>query len=146
MSANTDAAIFKPETIADKVRERIQTSFADLIPEESWKAMVQKAIQDFTERRPGDYRNNHQPQPSILQELIDKEIQRRFIEALKVELDKPEWRGLYTPTGEQASAMVKELTLKMIPEMQAQFFAQMVQMFTGDLRNNINQIASRLAM
>ena len=49
--SDTATVPFKPESLGDKVRERIQASFVDLVPEDVWKGMVQKAIDDFNEAK-----------------------------------------------------------------------------------------------
>lgn len=42
---------FDPSKLVDQVRERIQNTFAELIPEEEWKKLVQREIDEFLKPR-----------------------------------------------------------------------------------------------
>ena len=81
-----DITPFSPETLRDKISERIRASFVDLIPEDAWKSMVGEQIRHFTtgSSQWGDQRI------SPLQGMIRDEIRDRFKVKLKEYLDSSE--------------------------------------------------------
>lgn len=76
--------------VAKKLRERIQSAFVDLIPQERWdemlKAEVEKFMADRVEKNTYGHETKRQPSEfsrlcqSALGELVDAEVKRRFKE------------------------------------------------------------------
>lgn len=64
--------------LQDKVKERIQTTFLDLIPEDQWNTLVNSAIESFIETK--------------LVPLVHAEMTAWITKHLKEELAKPEWQ------------------------------------------------------
>lgn len=142
-AVNKEVAPFKPADVADKIRDRIQSSFVDLIPQEAWDGMIKGAIHEFTHKPAGDYHSNHQPKPSRLQGMINKEIEERFRASMKAELDKPEYQGLWTAQGSLPSEIATEIAKAAAPQLQAAFFGQMTQMLILQLKQALANEAQR---
>lgn len=106
--------LMNTDTIKDKIRERIQKEFVELIPEEAWKALVAGEIKWFMEdTSSGGYR---QSGPSPLRDMIRTELTNRFKEDVKKELDS--MQGSWDPDGKMiAGEAVKELVKGIAPEL-----------------------------
>ncbi len=72
----SDVVKHEVKSIGEKVSDRIRASFVDLIPEDAWKAMVQKEIVTFTEGVQEPYGRGTKPSP--LQSIIRAELESRF--------------------------------------------------------------------
>lgn len=138
-----EVAPFKPVDVADKIRDRIQSSFVDLIPQDAWDAMIKGAIDEFTHKPAGDSLSNYQPKPSKIQQMISRAIEERFRESMNAELNKPEYSGIWTAQGSLPSEMATEIAKAAAPQLQAAFFAQMTQMLILQLKQTLADEARR---
>lgn len=127
MSNNSNVATLA--SVQDKVRERIQATFVDLIPEELWAGMVEQQIQQITRE--------------VLPKLVLEEAEKRLRTMIQAELNKPEWREFWDNQsvllGPGASAMVTDAVKQAAPEMVAALFARFAQGIVMDLRNNMHR-------
>jgi len=58
---NKDVQTFKPEHVMDKVKDKIKSSFVDLIPEDQWDLMIKKVINDWLkQKKVSAYRDDYQ--------------------------------------------------------------------------------------
>lgn len=116
-------------SVQDKVRERIQATFVDLIPEELWAGMVQQQIKEVAE--------------TMLPRIAREEAEKRLRTMIQSEFNKPEWREFWdnqsSLLGPGASAMVTDAVKQAAPEMVAALFARFAQGIVMDLRNNIQR-------
>lgn len=116
-------------SVQEKVRERIQASFVDLIPEEVWAGMVKKEIEHITE--------------VALPRLAVEEAEKVLREMIRKELGGPAWREYWDQHGHtlgpKASAMVTEAVKDAAPELVAALFGRFAQGIVMDLRNNIQR-------
>lgn len=101
------------DTIKDKVRERIQKEFVKLIPKEAWDELVAEEIRWFMTSKEVMYGKTG---PAPLRALVRGELEKKFIEQLRKQLeDMPgDWSG----TGEtKAGFAVKEMVKGIAPEL-----------------------------
>jgi hypothetical protein len=109
-----DVTKFTPESLRDKIADRIRVSFVDLIPEDSWRLLVEEQIRHFTT---GSRQWNDQG-ASPLQAMIRDEIKERFKTKIKEYLDSPEMQtrwfhadGTYGP-----GAAIEEILAGLVPQ------------------------------
>lgn len=110
-------------SIQEKVKERIQATFVDLIPQEMWEGMVQQHLDEFVKQQ--------------LPRIIKEAAEARLKEQLKLELNKPEWNSfIYDTMGNRPSEMVLEIVKQAAPELVANFFGRMTQNVVMEIRSN----------
>lgn len=118
-------------TVQEKVKERIQASFVDLIPPELWEGMVQQHIAEF--------------QRDMLPKLVKDEAEKRVRAMLADEFGKPAWIGHFyggrtaAEYGQDPSAMVLEIVKQAAPDLVASLFGRIVQGVVMEIRNNPNR-------
>ncbi len=116
-------------SVQEKVRERIQATFVDLIPEELWAGMVHAQIEEITK--------------TVLPKLVHEEAEKKLREMIQAEMRKPEWSEFWDDQsvrlGPRASAMVTEAVKKAAPDLVAALFGRFAQSIVSDLRNNIQR-------
>lgn len=121
MSTETQVATL--QSVQEKVKERIQASFMDLLPQELFDAMVKKAVDDFTTKE--------------LPDLVKQAVRERLADAIKTELSGPEWQGKWLPNCRQVgSQMVEAIVRETAPELVQAMFGGMVQDIVSQIRNN----------
>lgn len=117
-------------TLRDKISDRIRSSFVELIPEEAWKAMVQKEINTF--RTVG------------LPNLIKEELKERLSKVLKEELNKPEYQGYWDiGNGQKPSEAVIEITKQLTPDLITAMWGSVIQRCVDELRNNLTTLSNQ---
>lgn len=116
-------------SVQEKVRERIQATFVDLIPEELWAGMVHAQIHEITK--------------TALPKLVHEEAEKKLRALIVAEFSKQEWSGYWDShsalLGPKASEMVTEAVKKAAPELVAALFSRFAQGIVMDLRNNIQR-------
>lgn len=96
-------------SVQDKVRERIQQSFMDLLPAELFESMVKAELEKFTK--------------TALPALVADMAKERLKELLKVEFNKSEWQDRWIGgNGANPSALVEEILKKAAPDFVAAMF------------------------
>jgi hypothetical protein len=108
-------------SVQDKVRERIQASFMDLIPHELWDGMVDAELKRFTRED--------------LPKLVVEQAKLKALEMLKLELAKPAWADRWGMNGMDPSPMVSEVVRQCAPELVAALFGGLVQQLVQHARN-----------
>ncbi len=122
---------FDPSTLMDGVRQRIKATFVSLIPEEHWEQLCQKEIDTFFQIR-DQYSSNRTYKShfqEVCKEVLTEISKEKIVEYLK-EYDSTVW----TIDGLQASDKLKELIIKMAPEIFAATFANMFQNAIGQMK------------
>lgn len=110
-------------SIQEKVKERIQATFVDLIPQEMWEGMVQQHLDEFTK--------------VTLPTLVRKAAEERAAGMLREILAKPEWSShIYDQMGQKPSEMVLEIVKQAAPDLVASLFGRIVQTTVMEIRNN----------
>lgn len=107
----------------DKVRERIQSTFADLIPKEQWDTLIAKGTRDFIDKE--------------LPSLIKAECANWFKARIAEELAKPEWITMWNGQGPMATDLVKALTKELAPDLISGMFSGLVANLVHNLRNQL---------
>lgn len=106
--------LMNTDTIRDKIRERIQKEFVELIPQEAWQALVEGEIKWFmADTTSGSYR---QSGPSPLRVMIRVELENKFKEDVLNQLAL--MQGSWGRDGEmEAGDAVKEMVKGIAPEL-----------------------------
>lgn len=106
-------------SLKDKVTERIRSQFVDLIPEDTWKGLVEQEIEWFTKKAERQY--NQREWISPLQQEIREVLRALVDEAIKKALQDTEWLQKYGPDG---SLLAGEAVIKLIKENAVEVVAQ----------------------
>lgn len=77
--------------IQEQIKNRIKSAFVELIPDDSWKNLVQAEIDKWTT----DTKEYGTIKPSPLKALIAKEVEAKVREVINEELSKPEYQFRY---------------------------------------------------
>ncbi len=132
---SNEVSPFNALSVADKVREKIQATFADLIPEETWKEMIRTEIKRFV----SETREYGSQKKSPLATLIEAEIEKKFRTEIGKALDAPAfgeaWNQATNSYG--ASAVVKTVLEQMTSEMVVMIFQRVAQDVVNAIRNNM---------
>ena len=142
----TDSALATPKTVTELVRDRIQASFVELIPEEQFTEMVQQEIDSFTAPGPSVRQSysERQPQPSRLAELIQAAVKERFEGQLKTYLSSDEFTNNYGEHGPEPSVFVQSFVKDNLPAILQQYFVQIldvgVQRAVRDMHHNVQSM------
>lgn len=103
-----------PAQITDMVRERIKLMLGDMIPDETWKKIVQETTGAFI------YKD--------LPELVRAELRAYFTEQLRAEFAKPEWQSKWVVgMHPQASELVRKIMTENAHEILASLMSTMAQ-------------------
>jgi hypothetical protein len=116
---------FDPSTLMDGVRKRIKATFVSLIPDEHWEQLCQKEIDSFFIEKDQYSHNNrtyHSEFQGVCKEVLT-EVCKEKIKLFLTEYDGTVW----TNDGIQASEKLKEMIIKMAPEIFAATFSNMFQ-------------------
>ena len=74
---------FDPNSLMQGVRDKIKSSFVDLIPDEQWNQMVQKEIDDFFQPKStnnyNEYKSNFQ---ILIRNVLNEDAKQRLIDIL----------------------------------------------------------------
>lgn len=113
-------------SVQEKVRERIQATFAELIPQELWEGLVRAELEAMTKK--------------LIPELVQQMARERLANIVRAEFSKPEWQGKwdYSGSGQYrtlGSEMVTEIVKAAAPEFVAALMGGLVQTMVQDLRS-----------
>lgn len=131
-----------PARVEDVIANRIRAQFVELIPEEAFTMMVKKEIDWFTSTRSGQYYDGGRDQISPLQNLIRKDIERKFVDLLGAELSKPEYQPtIFNANGvPQMGDAVRAIIKECMPEIVAAAWGSTFQSAIMTLRNSLPRI------
>ena len=119
--------------ISEKIRERIQSEFVTLVPKEMWERLVKKEVEWFLVDT-GYHKNN----PSPLRTMVRRELEKMFIEQVKIQLN--EMDGSWGADNKMhAGAAVKQMVKEIAPELWEIAVAGVVQRAIEGFKNNISQ-------
>ena len=118
---NTQVQTFA--SVQERVRERIQASFVDLIPQDLWDKMVNDELDRFTK--------HHLP------EQVRLAATNKLQELLKKELEKQEWceRWQGSPNGPNPGSALAEALRQAAPDLVAAMFSNLGIQIVQALRN-----------
>lgn len=117
---NTQVQTFA--SVQERVRERIQATFVDLIPPELWDEMVNRELESFKR--------------TVLPELVKKAAGEKCLELLKAELNQPEWAAEYANNGAmRAGPLVATLLREAAPSFVEAWMGNYAQQLVLAIRN-----------
>lgn len=120
---------FDPSKLVDQVRERIRNTFAELIPEDEWKKLVQREIAYFlqeTRTRRNSY-GNEIVERGALGELVDRELTAMLKELIKDEFASSKWNVWRDGNKQCIGTEVEKLILKNAPAILSALLGQSLQ-------------------
>ncbi len=124
------------DTIKDRIKDRIQTEFVSLIPEEAWSNLVAKEVEWFTTAKGENYASTAKPSP--LQTLVRCELESRFKEQISKTLS--DMRGGWNRNGRSTpSDAVTKMVKEIAPELWELAVAGVVQQAIDGFRNSLGQ-------
>jgi hypothetical protein len=119
---------FDPSKLVDQVKDRIRSTFADLIPEEEWVKLVQREIDDFI--KPTITTHNSYGHTTTtrggLGMLVQGELSAMLKNLIKTEMGKPDWNDWWNGRTMSIGPELKKLLVESAPQILADAFAQMV--------------------
>lgn len=110
-----------PASIQDTIKERLKSIVGELIPDEAYNAIVQKAVHDF---RTVD-----------LPKLVKEELTAQYKIKIAEELNSPEWQAFWDCSGRgQASVAVKDMIIESAPLILANMIGAGAQQVMSNLK------------
>jgi hypothetical protein len=108
-------------SVQEKVKERIQASFMDLIPPELWEGMVQQHLNKF--------------QFEELPKLVKAEAEKRLREVVADEFKKPEWSEQWFNGSPRVSALLAATLKEAAPDLVTALFSRLAVDMVAIFRN-----------
>jgi uncharacterized membrane protein YheB (UPF0754 family) len=109
------------QTVQERVKERIQQSFMDLIPPELWQGMVQRELESFTRTE--------------FPKMVKQAAEERLREMLKVEFSKSGWMEEWTGNGPTASEFLAGVLKEVAPDLVSALFSRLGNEIVQSIRN-----------
>lgn len=100
-------------SIQDKVKERIQSSFMELLPPEIFENMVKTELDRFVKED--------------LPRLVREEASRHMLKSIQAHLTSGGWLESWGPQGQVASDLVKQVVKESSEDLVAALFGTLVQ-------------------
>ncbi len=96
---------------ATKLRDKIHSAFAELLPPEQWQKLIEVELQKFLKptKVRDSYSSREVEQPSLLQRMCEEEFKKHIKSLVVTELMKPEYQA-NAYQGEVSTAIQKWLT------------------------------------
>ncbi len=110
------------QSIQERVKEKIQASFVDLVPDEMWSKLVDDEWQRIKDKLV----------PDVVKQAATDEIRN----ALMGEFQKPEWQEQFAGFGPEPSEVVKKIIEESAPMLVSILFGSIVQQAVNHIRNN----------
>lgn len=132
-------AAFDPNTLRDKITDRIKNSFVELVPEEAWQKMVQGVIDEMLTPKSHGY--NNEKRPSEMQQMIRDEITKRMKETIAKTLDQPEYQAVWDDRSGRQSAgpLVQEIIKQCAPDLVKVMFSDLVGSLVVKIHNELRR-------
>lgn len=108
-------------SIQDKVKERIQSTFMEFLPEEMFQGLVKEQTDRFI--------------TSTLPNLIQEELKASATAYIKAELAKPGWSERWSNNGYRTGDLVERVLKDSAPELVTALFSSMAANFVVAIRN-----------
>ena len=108
-------------SVQEKVRERIQATFMELLPESVFQQLVERETEQFMKYEA----------PKLVRKLAEERLREFVIEELK----KPEWSERWGVNGTLCSEMVSTLLREAAPQFVEAMFGMFAQQMVNDMRS-----------
>ena len=117
-----DKKVATMETVQDRMTEKLQETFMDLVPPEMWTEMVAAHVNRMKQE--------------VLPNLIEEMFKEKAKEVITAEFNSDQWRETWSNAGSMgASEMVKDLLIENGAEVMASMFGSMAQNVVLNMRN-----------
>lgn len=143
MADEKPLATFDVEKINEAIRAKVRLAFLEAIPEDAWKAMIEKEIKVFIDPKERNYSyNSDRYQPSDFSRVVNEELTKWLRERMLKYLDSDEWRGKWendplTGLGhESMSKGVQKIVVEKAGEIVAGILGGAIQSAIIQMRNN----------
>ena len=101
------------KTVQDKVRDRIQTEFVNLIPQETWEKMVAAEIAAFTTKPKIDQWGQRQrDQTTTLHDMIREALNKVAKDKIEKELAGDRWSGRFDGMDYVVGEAIKKIVVE----------------------------------
>lgn len=114
-----------PTTIQDSIKERIKSIVGELIPEETYNAIVTATVKEFMQ--------------VDLPKLVKYELAAEYRKRISSELATPEWQQKYGACGPEASEAVKKIIIEAAPMILAGMMGFAAQQVIFQFQNQTQQ-------
>lgn len=129
------------QSIQNTIKDKIRAEFANLIPDDMWKGMVQSVVSEFITDKKDGYSGRASESP--IKAMIRQEIEKMAKAHLTAELDRlgtVSWNSY----GQQVAAeaikkMISEHFAEMLAAVQAGFVEVAVMQAVQNLRNSMSR-------
>lgn len=121
MSDPTTNGVALMASLQDKVRERIQSTFMELLPDAMFQDLVKRELDRLMK--------------VDLPSLVRDAASTRVKQLLEEEFKKPEWSERFGVTGPRASEMVTQIVRETAPNLVEAMFSMFAQTMVQDMRN-----------
>lgn len=132
------------KSVQEVVKDRLQGSVANLIPDEVWDKMVAQAVTALIEPPKKEYHHSEQ-QPSKLVQMISKELESIAAKSIAKALADDKWKVSPEGLGDQVVGdYISTLCQKHAKEMMDGYFQMMTERMVGGavmhLQASVNSI------
>lgn len=141
---------FDPSTLADRLKDRIRNSIADLIPDEQWNEMMKRELHRFfndtTTTSRGGYYNETKAIPStfaqVFNEVMVDTTRKQLVEYLNRPEYQPVWNAMGNGTNVPGDA-IRKLIAENAPALVEALFAKTFQDIMSSIRNAMQNVQFR---
>lgn len=135
--AETQVATYDPAKLMDAVRDRIKAEFVGLIPEETWKQMVQTEVKRFFEvKERNGY--SHTKSCSDFQSIVSDELDKATRKRLGEYLNGPEWQSQWDGQKDAMGEAVKKFMVERSGEVLATILGNAFQEAIRGMRQHMH--------
>lgn len=125
---------YNPSKIMENVTDKIKATFAELIPDEEWKRLVQKQVETFMDRQNDQWGNKKDAEFTVMCQTILKETARDHIKEYITEHFKQKF--------DENNKLIEDAVKDMVVNNSAEMFASIMYQSTNNaiaaLRNSLN--------
>lgn len=141
MASPSDVVKFDPNTLTDRLRERIRNSIADLIPEEAWDALVKKEMDAFfTAQNTRDAYGSNRTVESVFAQELRAVMVAETKKRMTAMMAKPEWNVYWDGKELQTGGRLMELAKKAGDSIITNWLATALGMFVQNVKQNITDL------
>lgn len=130
---------FDPNTLADRLRQRIKDSIADLIPQEQWDVMLKKELEGFFNAKIDgrSWSSDGHLTPSVFSSAVRDVIGDTLKIQLKAFFDQPDYQPMWKNGFFDPSSAIKKMAIECAGPIMENFISQAMQMFVQDVRSRL---------
>lgn len=132
----SDLTKFKPEDYMQKVKDRIKSSFVEMIPDDQWENMIKHEIDEFLKlRETSGYRKER---TSNFSSMVQSQLQEFSKEKLKEYLSSPDFLTIWGNNGKPIIGnAVKKFIIENSGEILVNLIGSHMQQTLYNIKNNV---------